>query len=752
MKKIVYAGLALFLAGFTSQAQVFELVSSNSEIIKVKHSVDEALIAPDVLHYVTIDGNNYVNCSESFRVVSSEVGSPMLPFFTESVVVPGQGNIELEITYSGYTDFEGVLIAPSKGNLKRDVLPSSIPYTFGEAYETDAFFPGELATITDPFILRNTRGVTIIVNPFQYNPVTHVLRVYSDLLATVKIDDATEGINELTTRTENSAAFTEIYRDFYLNTNAALGRYTPREEDGEMLIVSGNSFTDEMAPLVQWKTEKGIRTTLVTKSETGPTDTDIKAYISDFYATHPDLIFVLIVGDHDQIPSHTYGLSGGEELWSDSYYGQMTGDYYPELFVGRFSGNSSEIETMVTRTLEYEKDPAAGDWMTKGIGIASGEGAGYGDDGEADWQHARNNRAKLLDFGYSEVYEFYDGSRGGADAAGDPSAAIISPAMNGGVGLFNYTGHGAIDVCVTGNFQSSDINAATNNGKYPFVISVACNNGTFTAGTCISEVWMRATNAGTPTGAIAACGSTILMAWAEPMQTQDEMSDIIAESYVSNRKETLGGLFYNSQMSMFEAYGGSGTAREVMQTWVMFGDPSTVFRTKETQELTVTHVSSVTVGTTSVNVNCDVDNAIVALVQDGELIGFAEVLGGVAAISFDALVSESPITVTATKQNYLPYQGEILVTANTGVGITKNETISFKTYPNPANEQVTLSWASELNPEFIELRTITGEVVYRTSQTTGTSVQINTETFASGIYFVTLKLNDQLMVRKLIIN
>jgi gingipain R len=179
-----------------------------------------------------------------------------------------------------------------------------------------------------------------------------------------------------------------------LNTNAALGRYTPREEVGEMLIISGNSFTDEMEQFVQWKTEKGIKTTMVTKTEAGPTDTDIKNYISNFYSSHPDLVFVLLVGDHDQIPSHTYGPSGEEELWSDSYYGQMTADYYPELFVGRFSGTSSDITIMVERTLEYEKNPAAGDWMTKAIGVASNEGAGYGDDGEADWQHARNIRTK----------------------------------------------------------------------------------------------------------------------------------------------------------------------------------------------------------------------------------------------------------------------------------------------------------------------------------------------------------------------
>ncbi len=751
MKKSYLLTVSLALTFGYSKAQDFTLLSSNSEEITVQHAVDEDLILPELLHYVGIEGLNYVECSQSFPAVTSEEGSPMLPFFTESVIVPEQGSTELEIVYSHSTDYTDVLIAPSKGELKRNVEPSSIPYSFGDTYTTDAFYPGNLASITDPFVLRNTRGVTVVVQPFQYNPVTKTLRVYHNLKVKVKIDEENEGLNEISTRKENSTTFNEIYQNFYLNTNAAIGRYTQREEEGEMLIISGNSFTDEMEPFVQWKTEKGIKTTMVTKTEAGPTDTDIKNYISNFYSSHPDLVFVLLVGDHDQIPSHTYGMSGWEELWSDSYYGQMTADYYPELFVGRFSGSSADITLMVERTLEYEKNPAAGDWMTKAIGLASNEGAGYGDDGEADWQHARNMRSKLLDFGYTEVFEFYDGSHGGEDAPGDPSSAIITPKVNEGVGLFNYTGHGDIDVCVTGNYQSSDINAATNNGKYPFVISVACKNGTFTSGTCISEVWLRARNMGTPSGAIAACGSSINMAWAEPMQTQDELAELISESYVSNRKTTLGGLFYNSQMSMYETYGASATAREVMQTWVMFGDPSTVFRSQATMDINVTHVASVYVGTTSIDVNCDVEDATVALVQDNIILGTASVSGGIASFTFDALVSESPIIVTATKQNYATYQGEIEVNPISGVGINELTAYSVKTFPNPTTDLLTIQWGSA-NPSSLVIQNLAGEVVYRTTSLGGQSATVNVSGFAKGIYLMNLTLDGINYTSKVIVN
>lgn len=628
-------------------------------------------------------------------------------------------------------------------------MPSEVPFSFGAAYETDAFYPGDLATITDPFVLRSTRGVTIVVNPYQYNPVTKVLRVYEGIQTKVVVDNSEIGINELEAREENSAAFAQVYENLYLNNESALTRYTPREEEGEMLIISTNSFMDEIEPLVNWKNQEGIKTTLINRNDVGTTDTEIKSYIEDFYNDNPDLVFVLLVGDHHQIPAHSYGESGWEELWSDSYYGQMSGDFYPELFIGRFSGNGSNIETMVERTLEYEKNPAEGDWMAKAVGLASDEGYGYGDDGEADWQHARNNREKLLTYGYSEVFEFYDGSQGGADAPGNPNSSDILPVVNDGVGLFNYTGHGSEDVCVTGNFSSGNINEATNNDAYPFVVSVACNNGTFTAGTCISEVWMNATNGGSPTGSIAACGSTILMAWAEPMETQDEMANIISETYESNRKATLGGLFYNAQMSMLEDYGASSTAKEVMQTWVMFGDPSTLFRNQETQELTATHVEEVLMGITSVTVNCDVEDARVAISQNGILLGSAKVVGGSADISFDPIDNTAPLMVVATKQNYSPYIGEITV-ANGYVGIDEEEVI-VSVYPNPADEMFTVTWGTNDTPSLITLHDLSGKVAYTSTALSGNNEVIRTDNLAPGIYSLSVTIEGKTNISKLVI-
>src|SRR5690606_21211043 len=251
---------------------------------------------------------------------------------------------------------------------------------------------------------------------------------------------ALTGINEIqTTNTFRSSVFNEIYIHHYLNPVEP--DYTPVSETGSMLIITDAVFVNELNRLAKWKSESGIKTEIVTTAQTGTSPTSIKNYIQDYYGDNPQLVFVLLAGDSDKVASYSYGNSGGEQLWSDSYYGQLIGgnnDFYPELLVGRLSGNAQEMGIMVDRILEYEKNPMAGDWMKNAIGLGSNEGSGYGNDGESDFQHLRNIGIQLQAFSYSDVYEFYQGSQCGQDAPGEPTSTMTNNAMNEGTGLFNY--------------------------------------------------------------------------------------------------------------------------------------------------------------------------------------------------------------------------------------------------------------------------------------------------------------------------
>lgn len=602
-------------------------------------------------------------------VISVDDGTPMLkkgfpdlPKLTASIIIPDDKNMQVTVTGSSYTDFENVLIAPSKGSLKRDVTPSSVPYEYSTAYQENAFFPKDLAEMRDPYILRDFRGQTVIVYPFQYNPVTKTLRVYSEITVSVSPKAKGEVINAFKRNFYSDKIATEfhnVYSSQFLNYGSDT-RYDHMEEEGNMLIISYGTFMDEMQPFVDWKRQRGMPVEMVDIATIGNTKTAIKSYVANYYNTN-GLTFLLLVGDDAQVK--TSSTNAGD---SDNDYGFISGnDHYQEIFVGRFSAQTgTEVTTQVNRIIAYEKTPVNDNYFSKGICLASNEGQGIGDDGEADYQHEDLIRAQLLGYTYTEVAELFDGTHGNVDAAGNPSDNNLRDLVNAGAGIVQYTGHGSTTSLGTTGFNNADVGTLTNTTKWPFMWIVGCSVGDFRVSTCFAESWARATSNGQPTGALSSFMSTILQAWAEPMEAQDEINLILTESYANKINRTYGGLSINGCFSMNDKYGNNGI--EMTDTWVIFGDPSVVVRTAQPTAMTVTHDPSIAPGSATFLVSCNEEGALAALTSNGTILATAKVSGGSAYLSFDALVNTDPLTLTITGFNKSPYIATISVEESSG--------------------------------------------------------------------------------------
>jgi len=591
-------------------------------------------------------------------------GAPNLPVFATSLIIPNHASMQVKIVSSQYKEIQNVLIAPSKGNLLRNVNPSEIPFKFGKQYTVDAFYPSNIGSLRMPYIIRDYRAQTVLIQPIQYNPITKVLRVYYDI--TIELfENGTSNINAIAdnnTITSVDKSFNSIYGHHFLNYDQISSRYTPVEEVGNMLIISYGDFIDEMQPFVDWKIMSGTPVEIVDVATIGGTS-DIKQYIEDYYNDN-GLTFVLLVGDAAQVPTSN---AGGND--SDVDYSYVAGnDHYPDLFVGRFSAETeAQVITQVDRVLNYEQNPISDpDWYTQIIGIASDQGPG--DDNEYDYEHNRNINDDLLNFTYTSAYELYDGSQGGNDAAGNPIPSMVGDAVNSGATIINYTGHGSTVSWGTSGFSNSDINNLTNSERLPFIFSVACVNGNFVNNTCFAETWLRAENNGEPTGAIAALMSTINQSWNPPMRGQDEMNDILSEVYSDNIKRTFGGISMNGCMNMNDVYGSAGDA--MTDTWTIFGDPSLEIRTAVPQDLAVTNPSTLFLGATSMSITCNSDGAMVTLSMDGEILGSAIVEAGVATITFDGLTAIGTADFVVTAFNYIPYISTIDVIPAEGAYVT----------------------------------------------------------------------------------
>ena len=618
-------------------------------------------------------------------VSTAAAGEPNLPLIAVPALIGDQQHYSIRVVDAQYTDFQ-MAVAPSKGDFPRTINPEDVPYTYGEAYSTDAFFPAQNVGLYEPYILRDFRGQNMVVYPFAYNPVSQTLRVYYNM--TVELyNDGMQGENQISRRSNTvkmDPEFDAIYANQFINYRESMTKYTPMVETGELLIICHDAFMTAMQPFVNWNKQIGRPTTMVGTSTAGTTATAIKAYIQSQYDSNSNLTHVLLVGDVAQIPGNTYsaGSYGGK---SDNMYGQVAGnDLYNDIIVGRFSAeNEAHVTTQVNKVIYYERDiNATATWLTFGDGLGNNDGPGHFN--EKDWQHIENIRTDLLAYNYTTVYQDYPGVSGYSS-----SATILSQHINDGVSIIDYCNHGSETSWALNNYSNSNVNALSNVNKLPIVWSVACLNGKYDySQPCFGETWLRATN-GTvnapdptqPTGAIGGMFSYISQPWQPPMYGQDEMIDVLVESYSNNIKRTLGGCSYDGNMKILDQYGqNSNDGKGTYLAWILYGDPCLTLRNAVPTDMGVTHASSMSTSATSFTVNATNGNgALATLTRNNEIMGSATINNGTCNITFAAPGSTGTATLTVFGYNKITYIAQIQITSG------GSQTYNINVSANPAN-------------------------------------------------------------------
>ena len=617
-------------------------------------------------------------------------GMPDVPYFATSVRIPAKGMAIAEIVDANYVTVENISIAPSKGAIKRNIDPSTVPYEYGKCYNADAFVPKINATNSEAFCIRDVRGTTVRFFPFQYNPVQKQLKVYTEITVKVKFTQQPSE-NELSTSYEKIDEFENICRRLFINYGSKT-RYTQLQDGhpGRMLIICKDTYQSAMPDFIAWKREKGIETEMVLLSAIGTTAANVQTYITNYFNNHSDLAYILLVGDGGDVPSNISGSSWEPET-SDNQYAYLVGnDHYADVFIGRFSGQTvADIQNMVRKVILYEKElTTSATWLSNAYGSASNEGGGssghnQGHGNESDMTHMGYIQTDLETYGYTVTRVNQTSSYG---TLSDVSAT--SSAFNAGVGLACYIGHGDTQEWASTGYTNSHVNALTNENKLPFILSVACVNGDFNGKTCFAEAWLRASKNGNPTGALAFLGSTINQDWEPPMTAQDEMVDIITESLQNNIKRTIGGISFNGYFRMIQdhtgSYGSGNDGAGMADTWTIFGDPSTMFRSKTPQEMTISHPNVFIVGQNEIEVSSNAGETLIAITKeiDGEVVILGAGYANNGTVTIDIAGLDAPCTVklTATAYNKVTYQTEIMVidpegpyVVNGGYTINDNE-------------------------------------------------------------------------------
>lgn len=650
MKKtcLFLAFILFFFSSFAQEIQFTLLQSSNQE----------AVIRVDFPDYYTrsvmVDGQRMALLSMPEAYPINVAGNPQLLQTATSLMIPENSAPTAEIIHSSYQTVSGFELAPSKGTLYRNINPQDVPYQKGPAYGQDKMFYDDTVTLGDSYQLHDYHGIPVRFYPFAYNPVRKELKVYSNITVRIRFNST----SDIQHPQKISKTFKDIYQNHFLNYQTM--RSTPLEENGAILILAPEEFCAAMQPYADWKIKNGYPTEIVSLSTVGNSSSQVKNYITNYYNSH-NLTFVLLVGDSGKFP--TISVTGNI---SDNYYGEIAGsDNYPDVIIGKISAETVDhVNTQVDRFIQYEQNPPETSHFPVFCGIASNQGPG--DNNEYDYAHIRNIDNILQNYTYTSGYEFFEGSQGGLDASGNPTSTQVANAINAGVGIINYCGHGDYDMWVTSSFNNSKIQNLTNYNKLPFIISVACQNGNYSGETCFAEVWMRATKNGQPTGAVSTLMSTINQSWNEPMCGQDRMILLLTGANNTPQRHTFGGIVFNGFLHMLDTYSNS-EAVKMARTWILFGDPTLMVRTDVPQPLNLNYTNTIIEGSTSVSFASSVENAKVALSYNNQVLGTGTISNGSLVMNLPAnMLPSDTIIVVATHPNYIPFSGILTFMPNNG--------------------------------------------------------------------------------------
>jgi len=332
---------------------------------------------------ITLQGVSYSRIVFEGKIVTQKKGFAELPYLNASVMIDPVKNVTIEIIPGSYEDISlSYPLVPSRGVIYRDQDPSTVPYIIEPRSITDSWYPVSLAENTEPFILRDIRGSSVYVYPFQYNAAQQVLRVYKSITVRL-VENNSISLNPLPkVPTVIVREMDGIYKSIFINYASSNRDNLTIGEFGDIHIIVTSRDEAAIQPYIQWKREKGYNVS----EEVVPSGTTVNANVQAAYDYNNNILYVLLVGDWADLQCTTSG--SGRPM--DPQVGTVVGtDDFADIAVGRFSANSpTDVTVQVNKVINYEKLPEmGGTWYSSATGMASAEGAGIGDDGEADVAH-----------------------------------------------------------------------------------------------------------------------------------------------------------------------------------------------------------------------------------------------------------------------------------------------------------------------------------------------------------------------------
>lgn len=604
---------------------------------------------------IQTDAGDFVQLYMNGATPSSEIGYAEMPVVRVFVEIPQEATPSLEVL-----PIETATLNLDDFGLPELIYPRQQPVPKLQNYEPrftidwdfyssdDTQFSSD-AEIIQLFDARDHRIALVEIHPVNYFPSRGQLTVLISAKITVHTPDADIARTKQQKMQHRSPYFDNIIEPFVINSSFYSSLWVVPTEI-EMIVVADASFTSQLSELEHWKSRKGFKVDVKTASELGGTASGIKNYIQNQYDSD-DVDFVLLVGDVAQIPTYTGGSSGSS---SDNPYSELAGsDYIPDCFVGRLSlTTTTQVSEMANRTVAYERFGfGTGTNWTLGACLPASDDATYHTLAENTQRYVANNH--FGPYGYTRIdtiWAYYGGT--GTD---------VINSTNAGVMILIYSGHGYNAGWAGPAVDQDDVRNLSNQGKYPMVISHACQTGMFGEyAECFMETWIRQTNR----GAIAALGASDYAYWYE----DDYMERRMIDSVFIGEWMFTGGMRLKGLMEVLNS--APGSAEYYFDMYNLLGDPSVALWWGVPQSINAIYTGTTPPGDGTIDFTVSsegspLEEALVCITDDASNhdAEYTNVSGN-ATLSYFGVSEGETLWVTITAYNRIPHEGYIVVSGS----------------------------------------------------------------------------------------
>ncbi len=518
--------MAVFLGMTITAFSQSKPTSFTNEILKQDRQILDLKIKSPAYEIVRHRGNipgQQIICSGI--QLPAQSGYPDIPVYSKRILVPKGADVSIRYEIIKQHTVSDIDLAPAP-QIPFDTDTVMVYKRNNAVYQTNAFFPEEIARISQ------NQGMggydTRILNwaPFRFNPVTGELQVIDEIRIQINFAG---GNGSYRSSKHSSAIWNNILASQVLNPENLVKsnkNANQRAEGYEYLLVIPNdtAFRVWADTLARFRNEQGIKTGIVTLDEIGGnTSSAIEAYlvnaVNNWEIPPAAVLFMADYGTSadNRIISPVYD----NYCISDNLMADFDNDGLPEIATARMTArDAGQLAEMVRKAINYERNPVMDDsfydkpvtalgWQTeRWFQICSEAISGYfsnsgknpvrindvyeGNPNNDPWSTSSNTWTILNTFGPaglgyipsqpSELGGWYGGT-----------ADKVNEALNEGTFMLVHRDHGGVDGWGEPNYDQTDIRRGLNgNEKLPFIFSINCLTGKFNVGgDCFAETFHR---------------------------------------------------------------------------------------------------------------------------------------------------------------------------------------------------------------------------------------------------------------------